>query len=199
MNAKDVHPNLALFKGEKPFPIIPSCEHFAGNELRIGKAFELQAKLGPIFDVTCDCEDGAPAGQERQHAEMIARMQNSAANKFRQAGVRIHDYTHPAWKQDIDILVGGAGEMLAYITIPKSTSAAQAGEMIEYAQKVAAKHGVKREIPDSRADRNPRRPAPRVRHRRPALGAGAGLRPDGFRFRAPRRDPGLGHAQPGPV
>ena len=25
-----------------------------------GKAFELQQKLGPIFDVTMDCEDGAP-------------------------------------------------------------------------------------------------------------------------------------------
>ncbi len=142
-----VHPNVALFKGEKPFPIIPSCEHFAGNEERITKALALQIKQGPIFDVTCDCEDGAPAGQEKQHAEMIVRMQNSAGNQFKQAGVRIHDYTHPAWKQDIDILVGGAGDALAYITIPKATSARQAGEMIAYAQKVAAQHGVKREIP----------------------------------------------------
>jgi citrate lyase subunit beta/citryl-CoA lyase len=142
-----VHPNVALFKGEKPFPIIPSCEHFAGNEERITKALALQAKLGPIFDVTCDCEDGAPAGQEKQHAEMIVRMQNSAGNQFRQAGVRIHDYTHPAWKQDIDILVGGAGNVLAYITLPKAMSANQAGEKIAYAQKVASQHGVKREIP----------------------------------------------------
>ena len=27
-----VHPNDALFKGEKAFPVIPSCEHFAGSE-----------------------------------------------------------------------------------------------------------------------------------------------------------------------
>jgi citrate lyase subunit beta / citryl-CoA lyase len=145
--AKLVHPTDALFQGEKPFPIIPSCEHFAGNEVRIAKALELQEKLGPIFDVTCDCEDGAPAGMEKQHAEMIVAQQYSTANKFRQAGTRIHDYTHPAWKQDIDILVGGAGEMLAYITLPKSTSAKQVAEMIQYTQKVAAKHGVKREIP----------------------------------------------------
>jgi citrate lyase subunit beta / citryl-CoA lyase len=145
--AKAVHPNTALFQGEKPFPIIPSCEHFAGNEVRIGKALDLQAELGPIFDVTCDCEDGAPAGQEREHAEMIVRMQNSAGNKFKQAGARIHDYTHSAWKQDVDILVGGAGDKLAYITLPKSTSASQVAAMIAYVQQVAAKHGVKREIP----------------------------------------------------
>jgi citrate lyase subunit beta/citryl-CoA lyase len=146
-NAKPVHPNSALFQGEKPFPIIPSCEHFAGNEVRIAKALELQEKLGPIFDVSCDCEDGAPAGQEREHAEMIVRLQNSPGNKFKQAGVRIHDYTHPAWKQDVDILVGGAGNVLAYVTLPKSTTAKQVGEMIDYVQKVASKHGVKREIP----------------------------------------------------
>ena len=27
-----IHPNQALFEGEKPFPIIPACEHFAGSE-----------------------------------------------------------------------------------------------------------------------------------------------------------------------
>lgn len=146
-HAKPVHPDTALFQGEKPFPIIPSCEHFAGNEVRIAKAFELQQQLGPVFDITCDCEDGAPAGKEREHAEMIVRLQNSPANQCKQAGTRIHDYTHPAWRQDIDILVGGAGNVLRYITLPKSTSAAQVGEMIAYVQKVAERHGIKREIP----------------------------------------------------
>ena len=28
-------------------------------------------KLGPVFNITCDCEDGAPAGREKEHAEMI--------------------------------------------------------------------------------------------------------------------------------
>ena len=62
------------------------------------------------------------------------------------AGVRIHDYTHAHWKQDVDILVGGAGDVLAYITIPKPTAVAQVAEMIAYIQ-AAAKHGIKREIP----------------------------------------------------
>jgi len=142
-----IHPNQALFGGEKPFPIIPSCEHFAGSEKLILKALSLQDSLGPIFDITCDCEDGAAAGQEREHAEMIVRVLNSEANKCRMAGARIHDYTHAAWRLDVDILVGGAGKLLAYITIPKCTKAAQAAEMIAYIQKVAAANGITRQIP----------------------------------------------------
>jgi citrate lyase subunit beta/citryl-CoA lyase len=142
-----VHPSEALFGGEKPFPIIATCEHFAGSEKLIQKALALQEKLGPIFDITCDCEDGAPAGKEREHAEMIVRVQNSAGNKFRQAGVRIHDYSHPAWKQDVDILVEGLGDVTAYITIPKTTDVNHLREMVEYIQAVAARNGIKREIP----------------------------------------------------
>lgn len=142
-----VHPNDALFSGEKSFPIIPSCEHFAGSEKLILKALAMQDSIGPVFDITCDCEDGAQAGQERDHAAMIVRVLTSADNKHKMAGARIHDYTHPAWKQDIDILVAGAGQVLSYITIPKCTSHAQAREMIAYIQKVATFNGISREIP----------------------------------------------------
>lgn len=142
-----VHPNEALFEGEKPFPLIPACEHFAGSEKLILKALSLQDTIGPVFDITCDCEDGAASGQEREHAEMIVRVLNSEANKHRMAGARIHDYTHPAWKQDIDILVGGAGSVLSYITIPKCTDISQAKEMIAYLQKMATFHGIERVIP----------------------------------------------------
>jgi citrate lyase subunit beta/citryl-CoA lyase len=144
---KLVHPGEALFKGEKPFPVIPSCEHFAGSEKLIAKALALQGELGPIFDVTCDCEDGAQAGQEKEHAEMVVRVLNSPANAHRMAGVRIHDPTHPAWKQDVDVVVSGAGNLLAYITIPKATSAAQVAEMIGYVEQAAARHGVRRQLP----------------------------------------------------
>ena len=141
------HPSEALFGGEKPFPLIPACEHFAGSEKLILKALALQDSIGQVFDITCDCEDGAASGQERDHAEMIVRVLNSEANKYRMAGARIHDYTHPAWKQDIDILVGGAGKVLSYITIPKCTDISQAKEMITYLQKVAASNGISRVIP----------------------------------------------------
>ena len=130
-----VHPNEALFGGEKPFPLIPTCEHFAGSEKLILKALGLQDSIGPVFDITCDCEDGAASGQERDHAEMIVRVLTSDANIHKMAGARIHDYTHPSWKQDIDILVAGAGTVLSYITIPKCTDVSQAQEMIAYLQK----------------------------------------------------------------
>jgi citrate lyase subunit beta / citryl-CoA lyase len=141
------HPRDALFAGEKPFPVVPACEHFAGSEKLIVKALELQAKMGPLFDVTCDCEDGAEAGKEKQHAEMIVDVLSSKRNTFGMAGVRIHDYTHAHWRKDLDILVAGAGKSLAYVTLPKSTSAAQVSEMIAYIRTVGAKKKVGREIP----------------------------------------------------
>ncbi len=142
-----VHPNQALFEGEKPFPVIPSCEHFAGSEKLITKALEHQNKLGGVFDITMDCEDGAPAGREKDHAEMIVRMQKSELNKHKMSGVRIHDFTHAHWKDDVKVLVRGAGAELAYITIPKPTAAAQVAEMISVIQSVAAVAGLTREIP----------------------------------------------------
>lgn len=141
-----IHPSVALFSGEKAFPIIPACEHFAGSEKLILKALQLQDSIGPVFDITCDCEDGAMAGQEREHAEMIVRVLNSDANKHRMAGVRIHDYTHAAWQQDVDILVKGLGNVLSYITIPKATSAAQLAEMISYIQATAKANNISRQI-----------------------------------------------------
>src|SRR5262249_37308248 len=140
------HPQQALFAGEKPFPVIPSCEHFAGSEKLIGKALELQGRSG-TFDITMDLEDGAPTGREREHGELVVRLLRSEANARRMSGARIHDYTHGAWKQDIDIVVGGAGDVVAYLTIPKPTAARQVAEMIEHVQAAAARAGVKRAIP----------------------------------------------------
>lgn len=145
--SKLIHPDDALFVGEKPFPIIPACEHFAGSEKLITKALELQNKMGGVFDITMDCEDGAPEGQEKAHAEMIVRMQNSDLNRHKMSGARIHDYSCFFWRQDVDILVPRCGDKLAYITIPKPTSVAQVDEMISYIQKVAHEAGVQREIP----------------------------------------------------
>lgn len=56
-----VHPGAALFKSEKPFPIIPSCDHYAGSESLMLRGLELQDSIDPVFDLNCDCEDGAQA------------------------------------------------------------------------------------------------------------------------------------------
>ncbi len=141
------HPSEALFSGEKSLPILPAAEHFAGTEERITKAFELQAKMGGVFDITMDCEDGAPAGREKEHAEMVVRMQNSDLNKYNMAGVRIHDPSHEHWRKDVEMIVGGAGERVRYITIPKSMSVADCAMVIDEIRNTAVKAGIKREIP----------------------------------------------------
>jgi citrate lyase subunit beta/citryl-CoA lyase len=145
--AKPVHPAEALFKGEKAFPAIPACEHIAGSEKLILKSLALQNELGPVFDLTCDCEDGARPGEETQHAEMIVRLLRSDANRRGRAGVRIHDFTHPHFRKDLEILVAGAGEVLAYVTLPKSTAAAQVAETIGLIGTLAARHRIGRTIP----------------------------------------------------
>ena len=142
-----MHPKDALFGGEKSFPVIPSCEHFCGSEKLIKKALELQHELGPIFDITMDLEDGAPAGREHHHATMVVDLLNSAANKHNMAGVRIHDPAHAMWRQDVDIILAGAGDRVAYLTIPKPTQAAQVAEMIDYIAVTAKGHNITREIP----------------------------------------------------
>ncbi len=121
MNTR-LHPSDVLYQGldnTRPFPALNACEHYAGSEKLIDKALSLQAELGPIFDITCDCEDGAPAGREREHAEMVAARILSSANRFGRVGARIHDITHPHWRTDLDIIVGAAGERLAYVVLPK--------------------------------------------------------------------------------
>ncbi len=142
-----IHPNDALFSGERHFPVIPCCEHFAGNEKMIMKAFGFQEEKGYVFDITQDCEDGAPQGKEKEHAEMIVSLTKSEHNKAKMTGARIHDYTSPHWKQDVEILVKGCGDLLSYITIPKPTASVQVKEMIEYIQEHAQKAGLKRTIP----------------------------------------------------
>lgn len=142
------HPSETLFEGEEGFPVIPSCEHFAGSEKLINKALAQQAVMGPVFDITCDCEDGAQTGKEKEHAEMIVRVLSGKANSLNMAGARIHDFTHDKfWRQDVDILIDGLGDRIAYLTIPKPTNAEQVATMIEYIQKRSIQSGHKREIP----------------------------------------------------
>jgi hypothetical protein len=68
-----IHPRDALFDpDERAVPSLPVCDHYSGVELRMRKSLELQAEMGPVFDVTLDNEDGAPVGGEVEHAHLIA-------------------------------------------------------------------------------------------------------------------------------
>ena len=141
------HPSEGLFAGEKPFPMMPAVDHYAGSEKLITKALQLQNQLGPIFDITCDCEDGASTGADRQHAEMVAELIMSAANRHGRVGTRIHDIGHPAWQQDIEIIVARAGQRLAYVTLPKVSGSADVRTQLRELHRVLAAAGVDRPIP----------------------------------------------------
>lgn len=141
------HPNSVLFAGEKPFPVLPAVDHYAGSEQLMKKALQRQSELGPIFDITCDCEDGAHAGAEREHAEMVAGIIMSDDNRFNRVGARIHDVTHAHWGDDLEILVGTAGDRLPFITLPKPCGAEDVQIQIEALRKNERKFGVDRRIP----------------------------------------------------
>ncbi len=141
------HPSEVLFAGETGIPVIPACEHFAGLEKLITRALQLQNEMGGRFDITADCEDGARAGFEREHMLMVIDRLRCSENVHKMMGVRVHDFRHAQWKQDVDLLIPEGGELTAYITIPKPTAAEQVAEMIEYIQSACNKHGIKREIP----------------------------------------------------
>ncbi len=136
------HPDKILFKEEAKIHSLPSCEHYCGNEKFILKAFSLRAELGPIFDITCDCEDGAIAGEEREHAILVADLINQPENQEFRIGVRVHDPSSASCKEDIDTLIGIAGNKLSYITIPKITSYNSAASTVEYIQQRCTSAGI---------------------------------------------------------
>jgi citrate lyase subunit beta / citryl-CoA lyase len=146
-----LHPAAVLYQGARPFPALAACEHFAGTEKTIRKALQLQAELRvdelPVFDVTADCEDGAPAGREAEHAGMIADLLLAADNLYGRLGARIHDITHAHWREDLQIIVGHAGHKLAYVVLPKVACADDALTQIVALDEVRALYGIARAIP----------------------------------------------------
>jgi citrate lyase subunit beta/citryl-CoA lyase len=142
-----LHPNDVLFAGERPFPALPACDHYCGSEKLIRKSLALQRELGPLFDITCDCEDGAHAGAEREHATMVAELIAGADNLHGRVGARIHDLRHPHWRDDLDIILAGAGQRLAFLTLPKATGIADLQTLTLALNEAAARHGLTRPIP----------------------------------------------------
>lgn len=83
------------------------------------KSLALQSEMGPVFDITLDCEDGAPVGGEVEHAHMVAEMVMSRANEFGRVGARVHPVDHESFDADVQTLVQRAGSRLAYLMVPK--------------------------------------------------------------------------------
>ncbi len=114
-----MHPSEVLFQGSHKPVSIPVCDHYAGSEKLMHKSIALQQELGPLFDITFDCEDGASAGNEEAHARLVAALIAGEDNRFERIGARVHDLTHPAFEQDVSIICEGAAKRLAYLVLPK--------------------------------------------------------------------------------
>ncbi len=142
-----MQPSQVLFQGEALPRALPVCDHYAGTEVRMRKALSLQTQLGPVFDITFDCEDGAPVGKEAEHAQLVVDILLSPENQFNRVGVRIHDPSHSCWKSDVATLVGKAGQKIAFVMIPKVESAGQTQTVIDEINRVAKAAGIDREIP----------------------------------------------------
>jgi citrate lyase subunit beta / citryl-CoA lyase len=141
------HPADILYAGGRPFPALAACEHYAGSEMLLDKALRLQSELGPVFDITADCEDGAPVGGEIEHATMVAHMVNSTGNQFGRLGVRIHDAHHDFWRADVEILLREAAPHIPYIVLPKPTCLADVEMQLAWINDTLARHRHTMKIP----------------------------------------------------
>ena len=102
---------------------MPACDHYAGSEKLMRKSMALQQELGPLFDITFDLEDGAEAGFELEHAQLVAALLCEDANAFNRIGARVHDIDSPYFESDVTILCASASQRLAYLVLPKVDSA----------------------------------------------------------------------------
>lgn len=120
------HPAQVLLDAQGGALHLPVCDHYSGVEARMRKSLQLQAEMMDefgtcVFDVTLDCEDGAPVGQEAAHARLVASLARGAAPGARVAA-RVHAVDHASFAQDLDIIVGEAGDRLCHLMLPKVES-----------------------------------------------------------------------------
>ena len=122
------HPRDVLLGAQASTGLLPVCDHYSGVEARMRKSLQLQAEMTQefgtcVFDVTLDCEDGAPVGAEAEHAQLVTELARGAAPQAR-VGVRVHPVDHPAFEADVVQIVGKVGHRLTHVMIPKVESVA---------------------------------------------------------------------------
>ncbi len=111
-------PRAVLFGAADAAPALPVCDHYAGTEPRMTKSLQLQAELGPVFDVTLDNEDGAPAGAELDQAQLTAAMLGGSLNRYGRVGVRMLPVEHPMFGDVLRTVLSG-NRAPAYLMLPK--------------------------------------------------------------------------------
>ncbi|CAN5463934.1 aldolase/citrate lyase family protein [soil metagenome] len=136
-----MHPSKVLFQGTRQPVTLPACDHYAGSEKLMKKSIVLQQEMGPVFDITLDCEDGASAGNEEAHARLVGSLIASADNRFNRIGARVHDVRSEFFEQDVEIICKEAAKRLAYMVLPKPESAADVTHSLSIINRIAKKFG----------------------------------------------------------
>jgi citrate lyase subunit beta/citryl-CoA lyase len=139
-----LHPREVLLGAQGATGFLPVCDHYSGVEARMKKSLQLQAEMAEefgacVFDVTLDCEDGAPAGAEVDQAQRVVGLVNAElaaalaqpGNVQRRVGVRMHPVGHDFFESDVDIVMGQAAAALSYIMIPKVESLADVEQAVQ--------------------------------------------------------------------
>ena len=121
-----MHPRDILLGAQAGAVRLPVCDHYSGVEVRMRKSLQLQAEMAAefgacVFDVTLDCEDGAPVGGEAEHAALVTELALAAAPDARVA-VRVHPVDHPSFEADVAHIAGRAANRLVHLMVPKVES-----------------------------------------------------------------------------
>jgi citrate lyase subunit beta/citryl-CoA lyase len=143
------HPREILLGSQAAAGALPVCDHYSGVEARMRKSLQLQAEMTQefgacVFDVTLDCEDGAPVGGEHEHALMVAELAVQAKQTAAsvpgsiapRVAVRVHPVDHPAFASDIATIVTRAGAALCHLMIPKVESLADVERAVKEVDQV---------------------------------------------------------------
>ena len=122
------HPRDILAGAQAGAFALPVCDHYSGVEARMRKSLQLQAELTAefgacVFDVTLDCEDGAPVGGEAEHAALVTELALGAPAGARVAA-RVHPVDHSHFDADVAQIAGRAGARLCHLMVPKVESVA---------------------------------------------------------------------------
>ena len=123
--------------------VLPVCDHYSGVEVRMRKSLQLQAEMTQefgtcVFDVTLDCEDGAPVGGEIEHAHLVKEIALSAPQNARIA-VRVHAVDHPSFVEDVALILTHCHANLKHVMVPKVESVQDVETAVKFIDQVGAK------------------------------------------------------------
>jgi citrate lyase subunit beta/citryl-CoA lyase len=152
------HPREVLLGAQAHAGFLPVCDHYSGVEARMKKSLQLQADMLQefgtcVFDVTLDCEDGAPVGAEADQAALVASLANAVfhasagATAAQRVGARLHAVHHVCFLADVETIVGSAAHALSYVMIPKVETLSDLDRAVTAVDAATRSHGRKEPLP----------------------------------------------------